>query len=109
MVSLRSSIVLFFLMVITLMSGILHGEPAKDRDRERIDALVRQLGHDKYPKREAARKELEVLGEKALPAIREAQGSRDLNFNTLAKQLTRSIMARSGKSKTTGMELVVID
>lgn len=109
MISLRSSIVLFNLLLITLMSGILHGEPGKDRERERIDALVRQLGHDKYPKREAARKELEVIGEKALPAIRETQVTRDLNFTTLAKQVTRSIMLRSAKSKSTGMELAVID
>jgi len=109
MFSLRSSAVLLLLFFVTLLSGILHGETDKDRQREQIDDLVRQLAHDKYAKREAARKQLVVIGEKALPAIREAKVTRGLDFETLAKQVTRSILIRSSKSKSIGLELAVVD
>jgi len=109
MFSLRSSAVLLLLFFVTLLSGILHGETDKDRQREQIDDLVRQLAHDKYAKREAARKQLVVIGEKALPAIREAKVTRGLDFETLAKQVTRSILIRSSKSKAIGLELAVVD
>lgn len=64
----------------------------KDANTERIDKLVRQLGHDEFAKRQAAAKELEAIGEPALAALRQAAKSSDsLETQRRAEQLIRNI------------------
>ncbi len=48
--------------------------PGGDTDR-RVPALLKQLGDDDYRAREAASKELQHAGEKALPAVITAANS----------------------------------
>lgn len=52
--------------------GLPRAHPGKEAGAERVAALIRQLGHDVFAKREAASKELEAIGKPALPALRAA-------------------------------------
>src|SRR5262245_57829339 len=84
--------------------------PAADAKAGPIAALVRQLGDDRYSRREAASKALEALGEKALPEVVEAAAaSKDLEVRRRAGLLVRRVMARSQTSKSTGMTFVRIE
>jgi hypothetical protein len=60
-------------------TGILHGDPDKAEKSPRvtglINELIKELGHNKYAKREAATKELAVMGPAALDALRKAAAS----------------------------------
>ena len=100
-----------WLVLVTLVTitGILHGQPRKDPDKARIAELVQQLGDKKYTRRIDAGKELRTIGEKALPVVREAEKSSDLELGTRARSVVRTIMRDAGKSKSTGMELVLVD
>jgi sulfatase modifying factor 1 len=89
--------------------GLLNSAPAKDPDAERIAALVRQLGDPRYARREAAGRALEALGEKATPAVREAVADRDAEISRRARDLVLAILHNSRTSKSTGLELVVIE
>jgi formylglycine-generating enzyme required for sulfatase activity len=97
------------LLALACITGILHGEPRKDPEAERIAALVQQLGDKKFARRIDAGKELRAIGEKALPAVRDAEKSADLEVGTRARNVGRTIMRDAGKSKSTGMELVLVD
>jgi formylglycine-generating enzyme required for sulfatase activity len=106
---LRSRRVWLVLVISTAAVGLLRGNPGKDPDAERIAGLVRQLGDKRYANREAAGKGLAAVGEKALPAVREAAASPDLEVSTRARQVTLAILRASAKSKSLGMEFAVID
>lgn len=68
---------------------------ARDGQRERIDALVRQLGHEEFSKRQAAARELEAIGEPALEALRQAAKSSDSpEIRHRAEQLVQNIDPR---------------
>lgn len=97
------------LVALAAVTGILHGEPAKEADAARVAELVRQLGDGKFVRRQAAGKELQAIGERALPSIREAEASRDLEVGKRAREVARSIMRASGKSKSTGLEMALVD
>ncbi|HKB05421.1 MAG TPA: TIGR03067 domain-containing protein [Gemmataceae bacterium] len=62
---------------LTLSSGAdsTRAGPQGDAQRDRVAALVRQLGHKEYAKREAASKELATFGEPALAALKKAAAS----------------------------------
>jgi hypothetical protein len=60
----------------------------------RIAELVKQLGDDDFTKREAASKELDVIGEPALAALRKAVGSPDLEVRRRADRLVRASSER---------------
>jgi hypothetical protein len=67
-------------------------DPAKEAKTERVAALIQQLGHDLFAKRQAASKELESIGKPALPALREAAASSDsLETRSRAVRLIRAI------------------
>ena len=53
----------------------------------RIDGLVGRLGSDRYAEREAAGKELEEVGEDALPALDKATCSQDAEVRRRASKL----------------------
>jgi hypothetical protein len=62
---------------------------------ERVAALIRQLGHEKFATRQAASIELEAIGEPALEALRKAAASGDSpEIRKRAEQLVRAIQPR---------------
>ena len=97
------------LIIGTALVGLLNSAPAKDPDAERIAALVRQLGDPRYARREAAGKELLALGEKAVPAVREAMTDRDAEVGRRAREVILGILRAYTTSKSTGLEMAVIE
>jgi hypothetical protein len=62
---------------------------------ERVAALIRQLGHEKFATRQAASTDLEAIGEPALEALRKAAASGDSpEIRRRAEQLVRAIQPR---------------
>ena len=106
---LRSRRLWLALLVVPAAVGLLRGGADKDPDPARVAALVDQLGARRYADREAAGKGLVAVGEPALPAIRQAVSSPDPEVGLRARQVTLAILRATAKSKTTGMELAVID
>ncbi|MBM4068969.1 MAG: formylglycine-generating enzyme family protein [Planctomycetes bacterium] len=108
--SLCNSTLLVFLLSAIALSGLLRaGGAAKDDGDGTIAGLVRQLGDREYVKREAAGDALKAIGEKALPALRRAVDSPDLETCRRARQLVRAIMMAVRRSQSTGLTMVVID
>jgi formylglycine-generating enzyme required for sulfatase activity len=95
------------LLVSLCVAALPTNNPGNDA-ADRIPALVKQLGDSEYAKREAANEELQKIGEKALPAVREATASDDPEVRRRAQWLLRAILRASGKSQSTGMELTPI-
>ena len=63
---------------------------------DRIGALIKQLGDDAFAKRETASKELEDIGEPALPALRKAAtSSEDPEIRRRAEHISQSIATRA--------------
>lgn len=96
-------------LVTAAISGLVRGDAAKEPDPKEIAALVKQLGDNRFAKREAASKQLETIGEKALPAIRAAFGNADFELDTRARAVERTILLGLRKSKVIGLELALID
>jgi hypothetical protein len=67
------------------VGGVGAGE--KEAARERIDQLIGQLGSPKFADREAAGEALEALGEPALPALKAASRSADVEVGRRAEEL----------------------
>src|SRR5262245_25080520 len=72
--------------------GIVGADGSKEA--EQIAGLVRQLGHKEFAKREAASKELDAIGEPALPALRKAISDPDAEIRQRAEKLVVSITGR---------------
>src|SRR5687767_9394869 len=68
-------------------------------------ALVKRLGAENYYDREKASAELKALGEKALPAVRQATGDPDPEIRGRAYELLHVLLLAAGKSASTKMEL----
>jgi formylglycine-generating enzyme required for sulfatase activity len=104
----RTARILFgFLLVGLAVAGGLHAEPGKEAEKKRIDDLIRQRGDEEFAKREAARQELERVGERALPPLHEAAtGSDSPEIRFRAPGVVRAIMWRVRTSKSTGLETV---
>ncbi len=66
---------------------------------DRVVALIKQLGDNAFAKREAARKELEDIGEPALAALRQAATSGDdLEIRRRAERIIQTIAARAAEA-----------
>ncbi|HVK10643.1 MAG TPA: SUMF1/EgtB/PvdO family nonheme iron enzyme [Gemmataceae bacterium] len=89
--------------------GLLNSAPARDPDKERVAALVRQLGDPRYARREAAGRELQALGERAVPAVRDAVADRDPEVGRRARDVVLAILDNARTSKSTGLELAVVE
>ena len=73
-------------------------------------SLARKLGDTKFLARESAGKQLVEFGERALPAIRHvAANSKNPELHYRARYVIRRIMFACRKSKSTGLEMVVIE
>jgi uncharacterized protein (TIGR03067 family) len=66
-----------FGMVTLVATGTVLGDRDKEIVAARITPLIGKLGDDRFAEREAASKELEAMGERALAALRKAATSRD--------------------------------
>jgi hypothetical protein len=72
-------------------SSVMAGLP----DPAEIERLIRQLGSETFPQREAATADLDRIGEPALEALRKAAaGDADIEVRFRAKKIARSIQLR---------------
>jgi hypothetical protein len=65
--------------------------PAGKHDEGAVQRLIRQLGSRKYAEREVAARKLAAVGESALPALRRAARTADLEIRRRAEQLVHQI------------------
>ncbi len=92
-------------LVIAVGNGMLRSDSGEKAARDNIGALIKQLGDDKFAKREQAGRELEAIGEPALTALRKAAGSSDsLEIRRRAEQIGRAIGARLAKTHTKNLQ-----
>jgi len=74
------------------VSGFLPSATGQDMETERIAGLIKQLGDDRFARREAASKELKTIGEPALVALgKAAAASDDPEVRTRAELLIAAI------------------
>ncbi len=98
------------LLVAASATGLRLGDPATEASAERVADLIRQLGHEEYARREAASRRLEEIGEPALDTLRTvAAANRDLEIRRRAQEIINVIRPWSLKSKSTALEMVLID
>jgi hypothetical protein len=69
----------------------LHNRTIADTDRTRVRALIRHLGDDDFPRREQASRELAACGAPALPLLRQALKSADLEIARRAEACMEAI------------------
>lgn len=97
-------------LMLVLEDVVARADPGKDPEAERIAELIRQLGDDAFARREAASLGLEKIGEKALPAVREALAqTEDVDFRRRAREVVRAILQGARKSKSTGLEMALAE
>ena len=93
-----------FLGTLTL-TAFFGGHAELDGEAARVERLVRLLGDDDFTQRDAASKELEVLGDKAIPLLRKAVEGDDAEIRWRAQLI---LAAPSRKSPSLGLPLVLI-
>jgi hypothetical protein len=85
-------------VALALVTGVgsLRGNSGTAAMSDRVATLIKQLGDDAFAKREAARKELEDIGEPALAALRKAAtSSDDLEIRRRAERIIQTIATRA--------------
>jgi uncharacterized protein (TIGR03067 family) len=85
-------------IILTGQAEVLRSDPGKATDTEQIARLIKQLGDDDFAKREAASRQLDAIGEPALPALRRAAASSDdpevrRRSESIAKNITARLFA----------------
>jgi sulfatase modifying factor 1 len=99
----------FALLVTAIVGEPVRGDGPEDSDA-RIAALVKQIGDEEFARREAASAGLEAIGEKALPAVRAALAKADdVDYRRRAQAIVRAIIQGARKSKTTGLEMALVE
>jgi hypothetical protein len=85
-------------MLAALTLPFLAAFPAQDQDsqdkahQQRVEKLIRDLGHEEFEARESAQKELEKIGKPAAPALRKAAAeSEDAEIASRARELLRKL------------------
>src|SRR5258708_306480 len=82
-------------LTLAVGAGGVRANPDLDPKAERIAALIRQLGHGEFAKREAAGRELEAIGEPAFAALQKAAVDSDApEIRTRAKRLVAVLVAK---------------
>jgi hypothetical protein len=82
-------------IVLLAVPGGLLVYPADEPAADRVDRLVKQLGHPEFAKREAATKELDAIGEPALDALRKAATDQDAEVRQRAERVLRAVTGRA--------------
>lgn len=99
-----------FCLLLPSLAWISHANPGKQAQAERVDKLIQQLGNPMFAKREAARVELEGMGEPIVDALRRAAASAtDLEVRDRAKHILAVVTPWARKTKIIGLDLVLID
>ena len=98
----------FFLLLTLLLMGPLRAEPGNEPKPERIRMLINHLGDGDFTTREEAVRELESIGEPALPAVRQAMVSADVEVRQRAKLLEAAIIRGASKSRSSGLEMKLV-
>src|SRR5689334_1539887 len=75
------------------------GAKPEQASREEVRQLVDQLGDKKFAVRERATKRLIEIGQPALPAVREALRSNELEVRTRARRIADEIVSRQPDRK----------
>ena len=75
-------------------------------DAERIGKLIEQLGNGRFAVREAATKELDAIGEAALPALKKAATSTDREVAQRATALVEKISKRGENARLSAPTVV---
>ncbi len=93
-----------------LVASLISSWPCAIRGSEPSDhsQLVKKLGDPNFASRELATRILRALGEKALPALRQAASDANLETSKRAQRLIESILSDVSTSKSIGLEMVVI-
>jgi WD40 repeat protein len=78
-------------VILTAEAGSLSADPGKENETERIARLIKELGDDVFAKRQAASRELDAIGEPALPALQQALASDDPEVRRRAEILVAAI------------------
>lgn len=84
---------LIVLVTVALLAGIV--APAYPQDKERIGALIQDLGSSSFVKRERAAEKLRGIGEPALHALEEATKSDDVEVASRAQAIINSITKKT--------------
>lgn len=88
------------ILIVGLGLGTVMAIPAAPAtDQAKIAQLVTQLGSDNFRKRDAAKKELDAIGEPALEALGKAAKSTDMEIANNASALIAKIEARAENSR----------
>src|SRR5262245_16579076 len=94
-----------FLWSAAALAAIWGGAAEKDVETKNVERLIQQLSDDDFTKRDAASKELETLGDKAIPHLRKAAQGDDAEARWRAQLI---LAAPQRKSLSTGMQLTLI-
>jgi hypothetical protein len=78
--------------------------PSLAQDEDRIEDLIQKLGDPNYAEREQARVELIKIGRPALPALKEALKSDDMEVVVSARQIIEKIQRASAFKDIVGSE-----
>lgn len=98
------------LLVTPVLIGLLRGEQPETAPADPTLLLIRQLGSPQFAARQEASKRLVALGEDAIPALRQAATTgNDPEIRRRAREVMLEILPATRKSKTTGLELVLIN
>src|SRR5262245_53456070 len=97
----RTQVIVIVGMV--FLAGALNSDAIQESVTDRVDRLIKQLGHEQFKKREEASKQLEAIGEPALDALRKAASADDaeirLRAERLVQAITRPIRAAAAKKE----------
>jgi hypothetical protein len=81
-------------IVLLAVPGVLLVYAADGPVADRVDRLVKQLGHPEFAEREAATRELDAIGEPALDALRKAATDQDAEVRQRAERVLRAVTGR---------------
>src|SRR5262245_46458426 len=83
-------------LAVASAASVFGGDPANETAPARIQRLIKQLGHDRFAKREEASKELDAIGEPAIDALRKATASDgDAEIRCRAQRILDAFAARA--------------
>jgi hypothetical protein len=79
------------IVILAAEATILRGDPQSKASEDSVTALVRQLGDERFARREEATRKLRALGPDALTALRKAASHEDAEIRRRAAMLTEAI------------------
>ncbi|HEY7157478.1 MAG TPA: hypothetical protein VH575_26220 [Gemmataceae bacterium] len=80
--------------------------PKQSVDAAQLERLIRQLGSESFEEREAASKELDAIGQPAMPALRKARESADLEVRRRVAALLKSIEQKRLRMRAKALDAI---